>query len=1041
MTTWADVQLMLKPFQVATAEAAIDGLWRDDTTSRFLVADEVGLGKTLVAKGVIAHLIEKLQAAGDERIDIVYICSNTSIARQNLLKLREFADGHEESADRLTKLVAAGGLRSKGVNVVALTPGTSFTFGHRSGQFSERALLYAMLRQVWPQGRELLSKPYAKRFFFYGIGEDSLEVARSRLEDAADDFDQRISVEAKHIVGSLIHRRNTELKSHGRRSIYEEIEALAPAFEGPIEEWEGRQVVIGELRQILAEAGVQLLRPDLVIMDEFQRFADLLDPTATSKSAELLRTFITSEHEQNMAPTKVLLLSATPYRWFDRSDEGSHHQDFISTLRFLFNNQPAPIDDAQNALADLRSAMRRRNVNDARIAAERAGEVLRQVISRTERLSSTPDRNGMLQNCAVSTPIETRDAQGYVAAQQLGDRLGSPWVIELWKTTPWIANLGDGYKMTEELLNRCESEQFTWADPTLLDIGAVGRFDKLDVPNPRLRWLIDRTVNQGWHRLLWMPASRPYYATNNDFTAASKAGITKQLVFSSWRVAPKAIALGLTYAAEQAIAGQRNRDDRPDAATDEWRATAYRSHDRTLLDLSLTTSFLLSAPFSGLAELIDPLELGMRPDGVLRTLNDVRAAARVLLAARLAPITGGIATTSARDVSWYVWAARQLSPADDAWWADVKASAFAGDDKGQRDGLDAHLERFRAPSCPTGPVPDDLIDVLVELSLASPAMCALRALHRTLNIELAAADALNAAARIGWGFRSLLDTPEVINVVEASDAATRAYWQQVLEYAMQGNLQAVLDEYLHMLREWKVGGVTLASSAADIAEAATEALSFRTVTLDTRVPNSDGAGVEIRRLRSRFAVRFGDRSSDQDDDRKDVSSAAFNSPFWPFVMATTSIGQEGLDFHLYSHALIHWNLPRDPVSLEQREGRVHRYKGHAVRKNVAAEFNSLSVQPDDDVWDAMFEQATPDGSDGIVPFWVFEGQGSERAAARVERIAPMIPMSREESQLEQLKQAAATYRMAFGQPRHDDLLEILDGSTALPSIDLSPRSN
>ena len=34
MTSWADVRAMLKPFQVATAEAAIDGLWRDDTTSR-----------------------------------------------------------------------------------------------------------------------------------------------------------------------------------------------------------------------------------------------------------------------------------------------------------------------------------------------------------------------------------------------------------------------------------------------------------------------------------------------------------------------------------------------------------------------------------------------------------------------------------------------------------------------------------------------------------------------------------------------------------------------------------------------------------------------------------------------------------------------------------------------------------------------------------------------------------------------------------------------------------------------------------------------
>ena len=29
-------------------------------------------------------------------------------------------------------------------------------------------------------------------------------------------------------------------------------------------------------------------------------------------------------------------------------------------------------------------------------------------------------------------------------------------------------------------------------------------------------------------------------------------------------------------------------------------------------------------------------------------------------------------------------------------------------------------------------------------------------------------------------------------------------------------------------------------------------------------------------------------------------------------------------------------LPGNPVDLEQREGRIHRYKGHAVRRNVAA---------------------------------------------------------------------------------------------------------
>ena len=36
---------------------------------------------------------------------------------------------------------------------------------------------------------------------------------------------------------------------------------------------------------------------------------------------------------------------------------------------------------------------------------------------------------------------------------------------------------------------------------------------------------------------------------------------------------------------------------------------------------------------------------------------------------------------------------------------------------------------------------------------------------------------------------------------------------------------------------------------------------------------------------------------------------AFNSPFWPFALATTSVGQEGLDFHHYCHAIVPLGSP------------------------------------------------------------------------------------------------------------------------------------
>lgn len=1040
MTSWQDVRAGLKPFQIASVDAAFAGLWHDDTTSRFLVADEVGLGKTLVAKGVIARTIEELHARGDKRIDIVYICSNQSIARQNLLKLKEFADGHEESADRLTKLVGARGLRPNGVNVISLTPGTSFSFGRRSGKFDERALLYAVVRLVWPAGKEFLGKAGAKRIFFYGIGGDQERVlSRARLVDEANRWRAKITPRALKIVRKLFVAANLDRTLASRPTIWQELRDLEPAFarrtEPFREEFEQRQALIGELRQLLAQAGVNLLRPDLVIMDEFQRFAELLNPQSTDKAAELLRAFISAKHSDNVAATKVLLLSATPYRWFDQTGQGSHYSDFISTLSFLHAGHAEPVERAKQALANLRDSLRNDEDRTAAVeAAALASSELRKVMVRTERLSSTPNRNGMLTEVRAPTPVDQADIEGYLAAQRLADELDSPNVVELWKTSPWIANIGDGYKLTNQLNE--ESESFQWGDRSLLDIDAVARFGPLAIPSPRLRWLAARTVGKGWHRLLWLPPSRRYYETDNEFDTSARDGITKQLVFSSWRLAPKAIAIGLTYAAEQQIYGLR---EKPADGAEEWSATSYRSQERTLLDLKLAadghadslTNFLLATPFSGLARLVDPLALGSNEHGGLRTLDEVRVEAKSILSAHLTEL-GITGTASSGDIRWFVYAARALSSDDDHWWAQLKGTTFAGDDERDRKALRTHIDEFANITRPAGSPPDDLVDVLVDLALASPAVCALRSLYRVLNADdLGDGRLLDAAARIGWAFRSLLDTPEVIQIVESD----RPYWHAVLDYGVKGNLQAVLDEYLHMLREWKLGGKRGADEAAAIALAANEALSFRTVTLDVRVPMADGRGRDVHKLRSRFAVRFGDKSSDEDADRKDVTSAAFNSPFWPFVMATTSIGQEGLDFHLYSHAVVHWNLPTDPVSLEQREGRVHRFKGHAVRKNVARSCGELSgVKPDEDPWDVMFEAATEtEGYDGIKPFWIFEGESS------VERIVPMLPMSREHANLERLKSAAATYRMAFGQPRHSDLMEIVDGRSAMPAIDLAPH--
>jgi hypothetical protein len=205
-------------------------------------------------------------------------------------------------------------------------------------------------------------------------------------------------------------------------------------------------------------------------------------------------------------------------------------------------------------------------------------------------------------------------------------------------------------------------------------------------------------------------------------------------------------------------------------------------------------------------------------------------------------------------------------------------------------------------------------------------------------------------------------------------------------------------------------------------------------------------------MRNRFAVRFGTQESDEggESTRPDQVRSAFNSPFWPFVLISTSVGQEGLDFHPYCHAVMHWNLPSNPVDLEQREGRVHRYKGHAVRKNIADRFGPivLGTQPTStDPWISLFAHAVQmrsAASSDLEPFWVFTFPGG----AKIERHVLALPLSRDRAQADALRQSLTVYRMVFGQSRQEDMLsyltqrlppDIVKRAADLLRMDLSPE--
>ena len=146
---------------------------------------------------------------------------------------------------------------------------------------------------------------------------------------------------------------------------------------------------------------------------------------------------------------------------------------------------------------------------------------------------------------------------------------------------------------------------------------------------------------------------------------------------------------------------------------------------------------------------------------------------------------------------------------------------------------------------------------------------------------------------------------------------------------MDGNLQAVLDEYAHMLLEgydfsqWdrKERNGVLIKDMIRTLKTHTASYSVDTYQhFSDNIKHSKKISRKERymRMRSSYAVGFYDTKSEgKSVQRKDNIRLSFNSPFRPFALATTFIGQEGLDFHYYCRNIVHWNLPGNPIDLEQ----------------------------------------------------------------------------------------------------------------------------
>ena len=213
----------LRDFQRRTVDYVFRRLYLDKNPAcRFLVADEVGLGKTLVARGLIAKTIHHLQP-NVERIDIVYVCSNAAIAAQNINRLNVYGNKRFALATRLTLLpTRIRELHSNRINFISFTPGTAFDFGNRGGSMEERRVLYHMLREGFDLSRtgllNLLQATARDRWRHYAEQQVELDEKLEKLFVRALRSKSELVRELRAVDEIFhIHRKNVPWEESNRR--------------------------------------------------------------------------------------------------------------------------------------------------------------------------------------------------------------------------------------------------------------------------------------------------------------------------------------------------------------------------------------------------------------------------------------------------------------------------------------------------------------------------------------------------------------------------------------------------------------------------------------------------------------------------------------------------------------------------------------------------------------------------------------------------------------------------------------------------------
>jgi hypothetical protein len=996
-------------FQDATIRAAWRALTAPGSSRRYLVADEVGLGKTIVAQGLIKRLLE----GRDQPLRVFYVCNNLAIAHQNREKLLEVLPEEERAGalcevDRLSLLPGRQPDHPR-LRVFSLTPQTSMPRRKgqpRKGRWLERALLRHLSEPVLPG---VIASAWNDRsgdpdhLFRFDVGGWSGKLAECR--DHADKIRETDWFERALRLELL---KGTHAPGDLDAAVLRLLEAERRTGGDP------RAELMGRMRNALAALALLEVQPDLVVFDEFQRFRDLLDPPPGEPDEEgdgddaaeaAARVLALLRGDQGNHRPMLLLLSATPYRLVtarhEDAEDGGHHRDFFDVLEFLAGHGDPGAAARKAAVEGFRRYRKHLELLDvdsegARTARDDVTRMLTGYIARTERSSFPGEQES--HTAALKEPVEAPDLRvfkHFATCVKDGEGTRSAEVA-FWSSIPMpMQSMGDGYTTWKR------AKRSMPPDGVRVTARHKREFRPLRPwPHPGLRALTSAVPADGL-LLPWVAPSAEWWPMAGPWRDARAE---KWLLFSRFRAVPPTVASALSMEAEHLALGASSAGFKHDGVE------AERLSSETQFNAS-KNALALFLPWPTLARLGDPRrDPGCTFSELLaRTKDRVRRELREAWRVPERPTERG-----PREI-WELLVGLE----GERWLLDA-VGQLAGSESGLGE---VHKEWLEARRQPLTHVSPEEVDLLAEWALTAPGVVLGRALSRHVPTALERAPSglgrpeeqrgFSATLDLSWrGLRTYLDRPWFLR---RHRAAKQPYADVVRGLVRDGNLESALDEHLWILRRVR------SSKPSVIYGAMSRALSVRASEAHFRLADGDGNTVQLRAhaalpfVDAREATRKG-----TDGYRPDELRDAFNSPFWPHVLCTTSVGQEGLDFHLWCRKLVHWDLPSNPVDLEQREGRVRRFGGLAVRRVMARDFVGCVSKASGTPWDAILASAEEavDDSTGLQPWWSYPG-------ADVERHYIDIPFSRREAERRRLQDLRWVYRVVLGQPHQEDLMEKL----------------